>query len=78
MDKIVYLLPLVGCAAMMGAMMWMMRGSRAGHGGRGGYADSERPHAGVQEELAALRAEVAALRDRQEAGSAAPGRIGGS
>ena len=75
MDKIVYLLPLVGCAAMMGAMMWMMRGSQAGSGG---HVEVARPDVGVQHELAALRAEVAALRDHQEMGSAGPGRVGGS
>ena len=30
-----YLLPVVGCVLMMGAMMWMMAGM-GGHGGRGG------------------------------------------
>ena len=73
MDKIVYLLPLLGCAAMMGAMMWMMRGSQSGHGGHGPQ-ETARPDAGVHEELAALRAELAALRDRQEAGPVAPRR----
>ena len=28
-----YILPVVGCMLMMGAMMWMMMGGRGGHSG---------------------------------------------
>ena len=31
MDKPIYLLPVLGCAAMMGLMMLMMRGNHSGH-----------------------------------------------
>ena len=72
MDNIVYLLPLVGCAAMMGAMMWAMRG------GHGPQAGSRVPDARVHEEVAALRAEVATLRDRQRTDAGESGRVDGS
>jgi flagellar basal body-associated protein FliL len=54
-DKLVYLLPVIGCAAMMGLMMWMMRGS---------HANAAQPDPHTAEELARLRAEVAELRAR--------------
>ena len=50
MDKLLYLLP---CAAMMGAMMWMMRG---------GHSKAAQPDQDTQAEIAALRHEVAALK----------------
>jgi hypothetical protein len=40
-------------------MMWMMRGN---HGSRGGPGRPERPDPGTAEQIAVLRAEVAALR----------------
>ena len=57
MDKLVYLLPVLGCAAMMGVMMLMMRG---------GHDKAQAPPDGnTQEEIAMLRAEVAVLRAQQ-------------
>lgn len=50
--EIYYLLPVLGCVAMMGAMMWMMRGRGAGPS----PAEDRRP------EIDALRAEVESLR----------------
>ncbi len=59
MDKLLYLLGPLGCAAMMGAMMmWMMRGRHAGQG-------NAQPDPRTREEIAALRDEVAALRAQQ-------------
>jgi hypothetical protein len=55
MEAIYYLLPvlMIACPIMMGAMMWlMMRGSNG----------AEQPSAATQSEVAALRAEVEALR----------------
>jgi hypothetical protein len=52
MDKLVYLLPVLGCAAMMGGMVWMMRGQHS----------NTQPDTATQEEIARLRAEVAFLR----------------
>jgi flagellar basal body-associated protein FliL len=54
-DKLLYLLPVLGCAAMMGLMMWMMRGS---------HANAAQPDPTTAAELARLRAEVAELRGR--------------
>jgi flagellar basal body-associated protein FliL len=56
-DKLVYLLPTLGCAAMMGAMMWMMRGHHA--------SPPARPDAATQAEIAALRSELATLKAAQ-------------
>jgi hypothetical protein len=56
-DKLVYLLPTLGCAAMMGAMMWMMRSHHAG--------SPARPDAATQAEIAALRSELASLKSTQ-------------
>ncbi len=53
MDKLVYLLPVLGCVAMMGLMMWMMRGN---------HSNAAQPDPRTAEEIAALRAEVADLR----------------
>lgn len=60
MDKLVYLLPALGCAVMMGAMMWMMRGGHAGQA-----ATAERPDPATREEITMLRAEIATLRAAQ-------------
>ncbi|WCO68013.1 hypothetical protein PO878_04655 [Iamia majanohamensis] len=49
-----YLLPVLGCVAMMGAMMWMMRGRSA---------PEESPSADRRAEIDALRAEVDSLRN---------------
>lgn len=57
METIAYLLPTLGCVAMMGGMVWMMT--------RGG----SKPEAGEQDqrqcEIDSLRSEVSALRDGQ-------------
>jgi uncharacterized membrane protein len=65
--ELVYLLPVVGCAAMMGVMMWMMmRGKNSGDGaGQAGQPDPN-----TAEQVAALRAEVATLRAHQDAADA--------
>lgn len=60
MDKLVYLLPVLGCAAMMGVMVWMMRG-HAGHG-----TVAAPPDPATLDEIAMLRAEIAALRAAQD------------
>ena len=58
MEKLVYLLPVLGCAAMMGGMMWMMmRGNQAGA--------RQQPDPTTQEDIAVLRAEIASLRAQQ-------------
>lgn len=59
-ENLAYLLPVLGCAAMMGVMMWMMRGSRTPTPPDGTQAD-----ASTREEIAGLRAELAALREQQ-------------
>jgi flagellar basal body-associated protein FliL len=55
-DKLIYLLPVLGCAVMMGLMMLMMRGN-----------DTARTQSdpSTQEEIAVLRAEIATLRTQQ-------------
>jgi hypothetical protein len=60
MDRLVYLLPVLGCAAMMAVMVWTMR---PGHGRSGAQASSPDPQ--TAEEIAQLRTEIAVLRDRQ-------------
>ncbi len=70
MDKLVYLLPVVGCAVMMGGMMWMMM--RGNHGSM----RPQQPDAGTATEIAALRAEIAALRADRDA-TTAPSHVGG-
>jgi hypothetical protein len=57
-DKLVYLLPVLGCMAMMGLMVLMMRGSHASNN-----ATASDPR--TAEEIAALRAEIADLRAQQ-------------
>lgn len=59
MDKLVYLLPVLGCAIMMGLMMWMMRGSHADH------TKTAQTDPNTAEEIAILRAEVEGLRAQQ-------------
>jgi hypothetical protein len=54
MDKLIYLLPILFCPAVMGGMMWMML--------RGSKHTGDAPQVGVQDEVAALRAEVETLR----------------
>jgi hypothetical protein len=58
-DKLLYLLPVLGCVAMMCLMIVMMRG---GHTGRGAAAQ---PDPRTAEEIARLRAEIAELRAQQ-------------
>ena len=56
MDKLLYLLPVLACPIMMGAMMWfMMRGNN-------NTAAPSQPSPNTQEEMAILRAEIATLR----------------
>jgi hypothetical protein len=55
MDQLLYLLGPVSCAVMMAAMLWMMRGRHSGHRGAP-------PGSTSQQQIAALRAEIAALR----------------
>jgi flagellar basal body-associated protein FliL len=62
MEIFAYLLPALGCVAMMGAMMWMMRG----RGSEASPAEERRP------EIDALRAEVESL--RQPSGPSRPER----
>ena len=57
MDKLIYLLPILACPIMMGAMMWfMMRGNNAA------ATTPVQPDPNTQEEIAVLRAEIATLR----------------
>ena len=53
MDKLLFLLPLLACPVMMGAMMWMMRGSHTP------ASDT------TAEEIARLRAEVDRLQNER-------------
>lgn len=61
MEAVVYLLPVLGCAAMMGVMMWMMRG--AGDADAGASEDR-------QDEISQLRAEIERLGAEGESGEA--------
>ena len=54
MDKLVDLLPILACPIMMGVMMWMMM--------RGNHNTTAQPEKATQDEIAALRAEIADLR----------------
>ncbi len=64
MDKLLYaLLPALGCAVMMGAMMWVMM--RGNHGNTANAAQSPQQSGETQDEIARLRAEVALLREEQ-------------
>lgn len=67
MDKLVYLLPVVGCAVMMGGMMWMMM--RGNHGS----TQAQQPDTDTATEIAALRDEIAALRADKDSTT----RVGG-
>ena len=59
MDKLLYLLPILACPIMMGAMMWfMMRGNNTA-------TTPAQPDPNTQEEIAVLRAEIATLRAAQ-------------
>ncbi len=63
MDKLLYLLPILACPIMMGAMMWfMMRGNN-----NTATATPVQPDPNTQEEIAVLRAEIATLRAAQPA-----------
>lgn len=53
-DTLAYLLPALGCAAMMAAMMWMMA--------RGQGRSEQPPARSREEEIEGLRTEVATLR----------------
>jgi hypothetical protein len=55
-DKLLYLLGPLGCAAMMGAMMWMMRRPNG---------NAAQPDVKTQAEIAALRTEITTLRAAQ-------------
>ena len=59
MEKFVYLLPVLGCAVMMGAMMWMMMRGEKKAAGQPGQDDNA-----TAQQVAALRAEITALRDQ--------------
>lgn len=74
MDKLVYLLPVLGCVVMAAVMMVTMRGNHSGQ-----QAPAQ-PDPNVQEEIAMMRAEIATLRKQQGAPQTdqAPGRGGGS
>jgi hypothetical protein len=63
-DKLVYVLPILACPIMMGAMMWMMM--------RGNHTSTAQPEKATQDEIAALRAEIATLRTAQQSGQQAP------
>lgn len=65
MQAVAYLLPALGCVAMMGAMMWMMRGT--GNAAEGASDDHQR-------EIAALRAEIESLDRGRAPGDAEPER----
>jgi hypothetical protein len=75
MEKLLYLLPALGCPVGMGAMVWfMMRSGKSGQAGQAGQAAQPgalAPPAVQDQEIAALRAEVdqlrAAQRDAREA-----------
>jgi hypothetical protein len=63
MTQLGYLLPTLACPVGMGVMMWMMM--------RGGKKPmSTSPSVAEERELAALRAEVDALRTAQDASTA--------
>lgn len=56
MDKLYSLLPVLACPILMGTMMWfMMRGNNK----------VDQPQHDTAQEIAALRAEIAALRNDQ-------------
>lgn len=57
MDSLAYLVPSLGCAAMMGAMVWMMS-----RGGGSAKKTADRTQDSSKQEIDALRAEIEALR----------------
>lgn len=61
MDGLIYLLPVLGCAAMMGVMVWMMSTRHRQS------ADQSDPSPETAAEIARLRAEIASLREQQAA-----------
>lgn len=72
MEKLLYLLPALGCPVGMGAMMWfMMRSGKSGQAGQAAQPGALGPPAVQDQEIAALRTEVdqlrAAQRDAREA-----------
>lgn len=66
MDKLIYVLPVLACPAMMAAMMWFM--ARSGRRGDAHSADD-----GQAKELHQLRAEVERLRADDRESSVADG-----
>ena len=56
MDKLLYLLPILGCPIMMVVMMVMMRGNNTNRG------SAAQPDPNTREDIAMLRAEIATLR----------------
>jgi hypothetical protein len=81
MEKLLHLLPALGCPLGMGAIMWfMMRSGKSGQAGQPGQAAQPGtldPVAVPDQEIAALRAEVdqlrAAQRDAREPDRSGPG-----
>lgn len=64
-DTLAYLLPALGCAAMMAAIMWMM--------GRGQVRSDQPSAASRDEEIQGLRDEVATLRQTRAGSSSTDG-----
>jgi hypothetical protein len=78
MEKLLYLLPALGCPLGMGAMMWfMMRSGKSGQAGQAAQPGTIVARAVPDQEIAALRAEVdqlrAAQRDAREPDRSGPG-----
>jgi hypothetical protein len=78
MEKLLYLLPALGCPLGMGAMMWfMMRSGKSGLAGQAAQPGTLVASAVPDQEIAALRAEVdqlrAARRDAREPDRSGPG-----
>jgi hypothetical protein len=66
MEKLLYLLPALGCPLGMGAIMWfMMRSGKSGQAGQAAQPGTLDPVAVPDQEIAALRAEVDQLRAAQ-------------
>ena len=66
MNKLLYLLPALGCPVGMGAMMWfMMRSGKSGQSGQAVQPGTIALSAVQAQEIAALRAEVDQLRAAQ-------------